>query len=414
MSVRKRTWTTKTGETKEAWVVAYTGQDGRRHLQTFDRKKQADDYHHSVKVDVRRGIHTAPAKSVTVKEAARAWLAGGESAWERATHDTYTQHVELHIVPYLGRVKLAQLTVPVVREFEDKLRLGAPAPGEEKGSPRSDAMVRKIRITLGAILGDAQERGLVAQNVVRSLRKTRQRRRRKDPADQNGAKLRAGVDIPTPAEIKAIVTAATGRWRPLPLTVIFTGLRASEMRGLTWGDVDLKKSELHVRQRADKYNAMGKPKSEAGERTIPLPPIVVDTLREWKLACPKSGLGLVFPNGQGRVESYSNIVQRGLAPTLIRAGVTVPLKDADGNLVRDEDGKPIVEAKYAGLHAFRHFYASWCINRKSDGGLELPAKTVQARLGHASIGITLDRYGHLFPRGDDGAELAAAERALLG
>ncbi|MGA7151839.1 MAG: hypothetical protein WBY84_10635, partial [Pseudolabrys sp.] len=58
-------------------------------------------------------------------------------------------------------------------------------------------------------------------------------------------------------------------------------------------------------------------------------------------------------------------------------------------------------------------YASWCINRKVDGGLELPPKTVQQRMGHASIAITMDVYGHLFPSGDDGAELAAAEMALL-
>jgi integrase len=60
------------------------------------------------------------------------------------------------------------------------------------------------------------------------------------------------------------------------------------------------------------------------------------------------------------------------------------------------------------------FYASWCINRKVDGGLELPLKVVQARLGHASIQMTADTYGHLFPRSDDGAELAMAEKALLG
>jgi integrase len=75
-----------------------------------------------------------------------------------------------------------------------------------------------------------------------------------------------------------------------------------------------------------------------------------------------------------------------------------------------EDG----EAKYKGLHALRHFYASWCINRRVDGGLELPLKVVQSRLGHASIQMTADTYGHLFPRGDDGAELAAAEKAFLG
>jgi integrase len=40
----------------------------------------------------------------------------------------------------------------------------------------------------------------------------------------------------------------------------------------------------------------------------------------------------------------------------------------------------------------RHFYASWCINRRADGGLELPLKVVQARLGHASIQMTADRF----------------------
>lgn len=54
-----------------------------------------------------------------------------------------------------------------------------------------------------------------------------------------------------------------------------------------------------------------------------------------------------------------------------------------------------------------------CINRRADGGLELPAKTVQERLGHSSIVMTIDVYGHLFPRSDDGSELADAENALL-
>jgi len=66
------------------------------------------------------------------------------------------------------------------------------------------------------------------------------------------------------------------------------------------------------------------------------------------------------------------------------------------------------------MHCFRHFYASWCINRVKDGGLELPVKTVSTRLGHASISITLDVYGHLFPSNDTGEELAQAELRVLG
>jgi integrase len=292
----------------------------------------------------------------------------------------------------------------MVREFEDRLARGDVL-GATEPQPRSPAMVRKVRVSLSALLSDALERGLVSRNVVRELRRGRKRGKERQAEKRQKGKLKVGVDIPTREEIKAIVEAAKGRWRPFLLTAIFTGLRASELRGLRWDDIDLDKRELHVRQRADRYSAIGKPKSESGERTVPLTPLVLNTLREWRLACPKGKLGLVFPTGAGNVEQHPNIIERGLKPTMIAAGVTVPSIDADG--------KPIVEAKYTGLHAFRHFYASWCINRRAEGGLELPAKVVQERLGHSTITMTLDVNGHLFPRGDDSAGLEAAERSLL-
>jgi integrase len=384
MSVRKRTWTTTTGEQKEAFVADFTDQHGVRHLKTFERKKDADAYHSSVKVNVRAGVHTS--SKMTVAQAGDQWIASGETnGLEAATLESYRQHLKDHIAPFIGAVKLSELTVPLVRTFRDKLHK----------ADRSPAMIKRVIGDLGSILADAQERGHVAQNVVRSL--SGRKKRRQAERRQNG-KLKVGVDIPTPDEIRSIVAHLRGRWRPLLLTAIFTGLRASELRGLRWDDVDFKKAELHVRQRADKFNKIGKPKSESGERAVPMPPILVNTLREWKLACPESELGLVFPTGAGEIEYHSNIVTRGLAPVQIAAGVVT------------KDGT----AKYTGLHALRHFYASWCINRRVDGGLELPLKTVQHRLGHSTIQMTADTYGHLFPRGDDGAELAAAERALLG
>jgi integrase len=339
-------------------------------------------------VGVRAGIHTADSRSITIAEAGRRWIESGEAAdLERTTLEQYRQHLELHIVPLIGSVKLTQLTAPVVRRFEDQLR-----------ADRSPAMVRKVMGSLGAIFADAQERGLVAQNVVRGLRSRRRRGKDRRADRRQKGKLKIGVDIPTPDEVRAIIAHLEGRGGPMLLTAIFTGLRASELRGLRWADVDLKRGELHVRQRADRFNVIGRPKSEAGDRTIPLLPMVVNALREWKLACPKGELDLAFPNGRGQVENTSNIVQRVLHPIQIAAGIT------------DKRGR----AKYTGLHALRHFYASWCINRKTDGGLELPLKVVQTRLGHASIQMTADRYGHLFPRGDDKAELAAAEKAFLG
>jgi integrase len=70
MSVRKRTWKSKNGETREAWIVDYSDQLGSRHLKTFRRKRDADQYHATVALDVRSGIHTADSTSVTVEAAA--------------------------------------------------------------------------------------------------------------------------------------------------------------------------------------------------------------------------------------------------------------------------------------------------------------------------------------------------------
>jgi integrase len=387
VSVRKRTWKSPSGEMKEAWIVDYVDQHGDRHLKTFAKKRDADAHHAVVGVTVRAGTHTADSKSVTVARAAELWLESCEAAGlERTSMVAYRQRADLHITPILGALRLSQLTVPVVRGFEDRLRRDG----------RSPAKVRNARRSLGGILADAQERGLVAQNVVYSLRKNRRSRR----ADGNG-KLKIGIDIPAPTEMRAIVGSldtAARRYRPLLLTAIFTGLRASELRGLRWHDVDLKRGELHVRQRADRYGKIGRPKSEAGERTVPLPPMVVAALREHRLACLRNNQDIVFTNSRGGIEHRNTIVGLGFHPAQVAAGIV------------DQHGG----AKYKGLHALRHFYASWCINRRVDGGLELPLKVVQARLGHASIQMTADTYGHLFPRGDDGSELAAAEKAFLG
>jgi integrase len=411
MSVRKRTWTTAKGKEKECWIVDYVDQHGARHIKTFTKKKPADTYHATVAVEVREGRHTPDSGSITVAEAGRHWIKTGEgNNLERATLNEYQRILNMHIVPYLGNVKLSKLTAPMVSEFRTKLRERAPAAGQEIGKTRSPDLVKKIMVSLSSILADAHEAGYVAQNVVRSITN---RKKKKTKAEQR-RKLKVGIDIPTPAEVKAMIEAAEGLWRPFMMTAALTGLRASELRGLRWINIDLAKAELQVHQRADRYNKIDAPKSEAGERTIPLPPMVVNTLREWKLTCPKGPLGLVFPNGSGNIENHANIISRGFIPAQIAAGTSTIVKDADGKVVLDDKGEPVRQAKYTGLHSLRHFYASWCINRKADGGLELPGKVVQERLGHSTITMTMDTYGHLFPRGDDAAELAAAERLLLG
>src|SRR5262249_11953100 len=153
-----------------AWIVDYSDQHGDRHIKTFARKKDADTYHASVTVDVGAGTHTADSRSITTAEAGRLWIESREAAnLERSTLAQYRQHLEHHIAPLIGAVRLAQLTAPMVRGFEDRLR-----------TDRSPAMIRKILKSLSAIIADAQERGLVAQNVVRGLHARRGKERHAD------------------------------------------------------------------------------------------------------------------------------------------------------------------------------------------------------------------------------------------
>ena len=372
-SIRKRTWKSG-GEEKTAWIADYFDQGGKRHIKTFGRKKDAEAWLVTTRGEVQRGVHTPENASITVAEAAELWLQTGElEKLERATLKQYNYHVVLHINPLIGREKLARLSSPMIESYRDALL---------KKCSRS--MARKVLASLKSILGEAQRRGLVAHNAASPVRV--------DLKKRESGKLTVGRDVPSKAEIQTVLASATGRRRPLFVTAIFTGMRSSELRGLTWDSVDFERNVIHVRQRADLWGTIGSPKSAAGNREIPMSPMVVNVLREWRLACPKGPLNLVFPNSVGKVEAHANIANRGFYPLQIETGLV--------------DGKG--KAKY-GFHALRHFFASWAIERG------FSPKRVQTLLGHSSIQMTFDTYGHLFPSlEDDHAKFAAGELELVG
>jgi integrase len=381
MSVRKRTWRTARGETKQAFIVDYFDQQGDRHVVQFQRKKDATDYHADVRVDVRKGLHTARSKSPTVAEAAESWLKlveangmKGDGPAERSTLRQYRQHIDLHIVPRVGRMKLPELTPKRVEVFRDELLAALSRP-----------LARKVLTSFKSMLKVANH-GHVTHSVSIG-------------SDKRKPKLEPGRDIPTPDEIKRLIAAVSLddlKRRALLLAVAFTGLRASELRGLRWRDVDLKASELHVRQRADRYNKVGAPKSSSSVRTVPLNDVLNAALKAWKMKSEHSGADdFVFCTGTGQIEHHKNML-RSLIPVMQAAHLL------------DKKGQP----KY-GLHSMRHFFASWCINSKDRGGRELPPKAVQYLLGHSSISMTFDIYGHMFADKGDRSELNASVRQLL-
>jgi integrase len=356
-SIRKR----KFGPNKErvAYVVDYRDQHGKRHVKTFPNKKAAEAWRVNALHEVQQGIHTPASVSKTIEEAWRLWIADCEANnLEFGTIRQRRQHLQNHVLPFIGRQRLSSLTMPLVYEFDSKLR----------GNGRSLALRRKVITNLKTMLSFAQGRGLVAQNVAIGVRI------KVDTRETTCGPLRAGVDFPTIAELNTLIENSSGRRRPFIITAIFTGMRLSELRGLRWSDVDLDAGLIHVRQRADQWLNIGPTKSKAGMRDIPLAPLVVNTLKQWRGVCPKGELDLVFPTTVGTIETMRNIHSRCWVPLQIKCGFTT------------DTGEP----RY-NFHMLRHAAASLFIKY-----LGWSPKRLQAVMGHASINMTFDRYGHLF------------------
>src|SRR6516162_2913531 len=218
-TVRKRVRTAANGEDKAVWVADYFDQHRKRHLKTFATKKTAQAWLVETQGEVARGVHTPERQSINVHEAAQLWLKrGAVEGLERSTLKSYDTLVRLHIGPSkIGNVKLASLSTPMIEEWRDQLV-----------AKLSRRLARTVLWTLKSILSEAQRRGLVAQNAALPVKVDTRKRELK--------KLEVGHDIPGKPEIQRLLIACATpvymRHRPFLVTAIFTGMRASELRGV--------------------------------------------------------------------------------------------------------------------------------------------------------------------------------------
>ena len=385
MSIRKRTWTAPDGTDRQAWQVDYRDAAGKRRSKQFDKKRDADAFATKAGYEVSQGIHTPDRQSITVDQAGKNWLARGEREnLELSTLTMYEQHLRLHINPFLGAKRLNQLTKPMVEDYRDELL----------DSGRSRAMARKILGSLSSLVKEAQRKGHVAQNVaedVTAKRSSRDKQKIVPPSKEHMRTLFAAAEKGRPMDY------------PLLMVLIFAGLRASEVRALPWSNVDLKRGLISIDRRADNKNIIGRAKSAAGFRTIPVGPKVIQALKKWKLRCPKSDADLVFPSEKGTPIFHNNLAVFFQEKIQIAAGLCQP-KMRDGEPVLDDKGNPVFDGLYS-LHDFRHAAASLWIAQRVN------AKRVSTWMGHTSIQITFDTYGHLFDELEDDAEVVAALEA---
>lgn len=364
---------------KQVWQADYRDGAGKRKHKQFATKKLADEFLLTARGEVRAGVHVAASDSITVDRAAKLWLAHVEKLGrERSTVDRYAETYSGLIKPKFGASKLTALTAPAIQTYIDEL-VGT----------MSISSLKKVKGAFVSIYKFASARGYAASNPARDVTLPDGRRGRQRP------------EMPSKDELRRILQSTPPRWQPFIRLATVTGMRASELRGLQWKDVDTTSGMIKVRRRVDKYNEFGPPKSEAGTRDIPISAATVSMLTAWQKDCPASDLDLVFPTSTGAVEGHANLLHRVFHPAQLAASVAVNSDKVDN------DGKPIMVAKY-GLHALRHAAAALFIEQG------FPPKKVQSLMGHASLAMTYDVYGYLFPsEDDDRAKVEAMEAGLF-
>ena len=305
--------------------------------------------------EVDKGTYTAPTK-LTVGEWLDIWQRDYLGGVKPSTATTYEVYIRRHIKPALGAVRLDQLHPHAVQGFVKGLKL----------SPASVRLSYKI---LHQALKKAIDLGYIARNPAAKCELPRLEQKEVHPLDDQ--------------QVATLLQAAKGgKLENLVTVALFTGMRMSELLGLTWDTVDLHQGTINVNKQ------LARPMHRA----------------QGLFTSPKSGKGRVITAAPTAIRALK-AQKRRQAEMQLRAG---PMwNNVPGLVFTSELGGPLeqtqVEHRFkalsavAGLegmrfHDTRHTYAVNAIRAGDD------IKTIQGNLGHATAAFTLDKYGHFTER----------------
>ncbi len=321
-----------------------------------------------IKAEVRRKVRELlgnadrgllpPRERLTLREWAERWLADVVKRSVRArTYEFYSDTMRRYILPTLGNVRLADLQPSRIERLYSELLEHRSEQTKRELTPQT---VRHAHTVLHACIEQALRRGLVSRNVVSIVEPPRAERKE--------------VEALSSEQVKALLAAARdSRYEALLTLAVATGMRQSELLGLTWEAVDLDARAVHVVRQLGRDGAFSEPKTGKGRRRVGLPASVLPVLREHRARQLEEQMllgvrtDLVFTTRSGRPVGHRNLLR-------------------DFKALLKKAGLPDVS-----FHALRHTHASLLFAQGVHG------KVVQERLGHSSIAITLDRYSHMVP-----------------
>lgn len=396
---RRKNKPRKNGSIKISWQLDYVDITGQRHRPQFRSRDLAASARNKILIELQRDPRFGTLNKQTFREATDHYLdivekigRNGKPPLEPETVNGYKRILELHVLPEVGNMNIADIRAPDVVAFRDWLLSQT-----DKGSPTAKNAFLQYR----GVLQEAFNRGKIPSNVWSGItigsRSTRTvlfneklgAMESKIPTNEEISLLLATAEqlVRDPRPLlsehkneavwqkyspsegprgwKAVQTA----WRkyyPLFLTAVFTGMRQGEIRGLKWENYKPEQGVIFVKYAASNTGRIKGPKSSAGFRAIDIPKVLEVALDEWREYCDSSDL--VFPNESGNVISKENLHKRMWKRLLECSGVS----------------------GYT-FHSLRHHYASLLIRQ------DFSPKEIQQAMGHADIQTTFNIYGHLFP-----------------
>ena len=277
----------------------------------------------------------------------------------QGTVELYRQRYTTRVAPVFGKRRIQEVRPEHIGEVFARQR--------KKGL--SAWTMHGTKTVISAILSFALSRSYITTNPLDRLSKLEK------PKQVTKRKPRRLSDD----ETRRLCAAATPLYKPILITLAWTGMRVSEALGLRWEDIDFDQREIHVRHQLDDEGGTKRPKTAAGSRTVPLLPIVDETLREHRRSQFTLGFAgtdrFVFTTATGKPLDRHNVRNRGTVPAAKKAGL-------------HGEGR-----QHITTHDLRRTFISHLIL-----GLGLDPVRVAKIAGHRSVSVTLNTYAEEFDK----------------